>query len=548
MPKKKMIPIPASKKRPLEDARVIAAASPDERLEVTLRLRPRIPLPQRPEMLKRGAVWPRITHKEYERTYGAHPKDIASVRKFARANNLAIVRESPARRSVMLSGTVADFNPAFQVALKTYEYPGGTYRGRTGPVRIPVGLSPVVEGVFGLDNRQVAKRHHSINPQAARKADGARPFSAVEVAKLYDFPTDVDGSGQAIGIIELGGGYRPQDIEDYFGRLHLPRPRVVPVGVNGATNAPFAGGQPNAADPEVAIDIEVAGAIAPGAELVVYFAPDRTSRSFLDAMTKAVHDSQHQLSVISISWDQLELPRDSFQIQFDQVLQAAAMLGITVCVAAGDSGAAGIGPKAWDGKAHVSFPASSPFALACGGTRLIKVARNRIKESIWNQHKADLSSEAGPNGSFGAGGGGVSCAFDLPNYQQTAGVPGSLNPPGYKGRGVPDVAGDADAETGYSITLGGQSHTCGGTSAAAPLWAGLVALINQKLKGRVGFINPQIYDMAADAGAFHDVTDGNNRVSYKGFVDVGYDAGPGWNACGGLGSPDGRMLCRLLRV
>jgi kumamolisin len=540
MPDQKMVPIPGSKKRPFRGARPIAPAPADERLEVTLRLRPRNPLPKAEDLLKPNASIQPLTHAEFENRYGADPKDIEQVKKFAEEHHLTVVRADPARRSVMLSGVVSDFNKAFGQNLKIYAYDRGTYRGRVGPVQVPEELAPIVEGVFGLDNRPVAKRHR---PRPKSAAGSARAFTPVQVAKLYNFPPGVDGSGQTIGIIELGGGYFPQDLDDFFGALKLPTPTVIPVSVDGAKNSPTT---VNSADAEVVLDIQVAGAVAPGARFVVYFAPnDATSKGFLDALTKAVHDTDYQPSVISISWGGAEeIPNTTFQTQFDQVLQEAAMLQITVCVASGDDGAADEGPRVWDGAAHVDFPSSSPFALACGGTRLIASGTAIKTESIWNQKAADLS--AGPDGSFGSGGGGVSGAFPLPSYQQQAGVAAAPNPKGFKGRGVPDVSGDADPASGYKIQVDGEQITEGGTSAVAPLWAGLIALINQKLKGRVGFINPQLYSLPAGSGVFHDVVTGNNRVTYKKFKNVGYDAQKGWDPCSGLGSVDGTKLSQVL--
>jgi kumamolisin len=537
----KMVAIPGSQKKPLPNAKVIAPAPQDERLEVTVRLRPRTPLPSAADMLKPSAA-PRqiLSHEDFEKRYGSTTKDFAEIRKFARANGLSVVRESSSRRSVMLSGTVEDFNKAFDVNLQTYSYPNGTYRGREGSVNIPASLAKIVEGVFGLDNRPVAKRRGT--PTAP---DGAHPFNPDEVAKLYNFPTDADGTGQTIGIIELGGGYRPEDMETYFGKLGLPVPTIIPVSVDGAVNSPSTA---DSDDGEVVLDIQVASAVAPGAKIVVYFTTnDRASDGFLDAITKAIHDTENNPSVISISWGGPEDPSATgFQQQFDQSLQAAAMLGVTVCIASGDDGAADIGPRAWDGKAHVDFPASSPFALACGGTRIVAANNAVTHESIWNQHKADLSPNAGRNGSFGSGGGGVSEAFAVPAYQNGANVPASINPPGKRGRGVPDVSGAGDPQSGYNILVDGEGFPIGGTSAVAPLWAGLIARINQKLGGRVGFINPQIYSLSPASGAFNDVTDGNNRCTFKQFNNVGYDARPGWDPCSGLGSPNGAKLAGVL--
>ena len=545
MASKKMVSIPGSEKQPLPDAQVVAPAPSDERLEVTVRIRPKNALPRSQDMLKFSAApLEQLTHEQYEERYGADDHDLALVRNFAKESNLNVVRESAARRSVILAGTVTAFNQAFGVSLDTYSYPNGTYRGRIGPVLVPAELAEVVEGVFGLDNRPVARRHSS-PPRAV--SNGARPFTAVELAKVYNFPKGFDGSGQTIGIIELGGGYRPSDLDAYFSGLGLSTPTVIPVSVDGGTNAPSSA---NSDDAEVVLDIQVAGAAAPGAKLVVYFAPnDAASNGFLDALTKAIHDTENNPSVISISWGGPEnTSTTNFQVQFDKALQAAALLGITVCVAAGDNGAADVGPKAWDGKAHADFPSSSPFALSCGGTRLITANGAISAETVWNQNQADVSPDAGPDGSFGSGGGGVSGAFTLPDYQQQAGVPGSLNPVGFKGRGVPDVTGDGDPDTGYNILVDGQKVQEGGTSAVAPLWAALVAVINQKLKGRVGFVNPQLYALPASSAAFHDISVGNNRVSFQQFKNVGYDAGPGWDAASGLGSPDGTALSAVLKA
>ncbi len=549
MPSKKTVPLRGSAKQPLPNARVVAPAPADERLEVTVRLRPRTPLPDATSLLQPSTdPAPILTRQAYNARYGADPKDIARVRRFASAHHLTVVRASAPRRSVMLSGTVAEFNKAFHVDLHTYEYPGGTYRGRVGSIRVPSDLAPVVEGIFGLDNRPVARRHFRIARSTARQANGAQPFNPPDVAKLYNYPVGVDGTGQTVGIIELGGGYRAQDLQAYLGGLGLSSPTVIPVSVDGATNSPS--GDPGSDDGEVGLDIEVIAAVAPGAKIVVYFAPNsRTSKGFLDAITKAVHDDANDPSVISISWGGPEAgPGDAFQTQFDQVLQSAAMLGVTVCIAAGDNGAADMGPKAWDGLAHVDFPAASPFALACGGTRLVATAGAISAESVWNQHAADTSADAGPDGSFGASGGGVSGAFPLPAYQNAAQVPPSLNPQGYKGRGVPDVTGNGDPASGYNVLVDGTSFVVGGTSAVAPLWAALVARLNQKLGGRVGFLNPQIYAVPMATGALHDVTVGDNRVSYQTHKNVGYSAGAGWDACSGLGSPNGAVLAAQLTV
>jgi len=272
------------------------------------------------------------------------------------------------------------------------------------------------------------------------------------------------------------------------------------------------------------LDIEVSGAIAPGAKIVVYFA-DNTDAGFLNAITTAVHDSTNNPSVISISWGG---PESSWTKQamtsMDEAFQAGAAMGVTVCAAAGDDGSTdGLN----DGLNHVDFPASSPNVLACGGTTLVGSANHITSETTWNE----LAN------SEGATGGGVSDVFPLPSWQTKAGVPKSANPKHNVGRGVPDVSGNADPTTGYVTLVDGQSGVIGGTSAVAPLWAGLIALINQSLGKPVGLINPLLYQNASTARDFHDVTSGNNGA---------YSAGPGWDACTGLGSPIGAAVAAAL--
>jgi kumamolisin len=340
------------------------------------------------------------------------------------------------------------------------------------------------------------------------------------VAAAYDYPKGADGTGQCIGLLELGGGFRPTDLQAYFSSIGVtPAPNVLAVGVDGGKNSP---GDANGADGEVMLDIEVAGAIAPRATIAAYFAPN-TDRGFIDALTTAMHDKTNRPSVVSISWGSPESGWTQQSLDgLNSALQDASLLGITVCVAAGDGGSTDGAP---DGLAHADFPASSPFALACGGTRLEAKGKSAT-ETVWND---------GPDG--GATGGGVSDVFGLPEWQKEAHVPKSANPGHKAGRGLPDVAGNADPETGYQVRVDGQTTVIGGTSAVAPLMAGLVALLNQKLNRRVGYLNPTLYTTAAVRGAFRDVTEGNNGA---------YAAGKGWDACTGWGSPNGTKLLAAL--
>jgi kumamolisin len=295
---------------------------------------------------------------------------------------------------------------------------------------------------------------------------------------------------------------------------------VTAVSVDGASNQPV--GDPNSADGEVLLDIEVVGAIATQAKIAVYFAPN-TDQGFLDAITTAVHDNLRKPSVVSISWGGAESTwtAQSFTA-YDQAFQDAGLLGVTVCCASGDDGST---DNVTDGAAHVDFPASSPNVLACGGTRLESSGGKITSEVVWNEGTGN-----------GASGGGVSDQFPLPAYQAGAKVPVSVNPSHFQGRGVPDVAGDADPATGYQIHVDGQDAVFGGTSAVAPLWAALIALINQQLGKPVGFLNTALY--AKGTSGLTDITSGTNGA---------YQAGPGWDACTGWGSPSGQALLAALK-
>jgi kumamolisin len=333
------------------------------------------------------------------------------------------------------------------------------------------------------------------------------------LAQRYAFPTDADGSGQTVALIELGGGYQASDLATYFRNQGLRTPQVAAVSVDGAGNAPG-----SADDAEVALDIEVVGAVAQGAAIAVYFAPN-TTRGFYDAIAAAMHDQEHKPSVVSISWGG---PEETWTAQamvaFDALFADAATLGITVFGAAGDSGAS---DGFYDGANHVDFPASSPHVVGCGGTTLTD-----SDETVWNELQSG----------HGATGGGVSRYFDLPDYQRNAHVP--LNPVHNPGRGVPDVAGDADPLTGYVVRVDGQEMVIGGTSAVAPLWAGLIAIANQKIGHRVGALHDALYNHAASSGAFNDIVTGG--------IDGGLTARPGWDPCTGLGTPWGDKLVAAL--
>ena len=295
-----------------------------------------------------------------------------------------------ATRRIKVAGTLGELSRAFGVTLQlvTSTGPGGqvvTHRYREGPVYVPAALDGIVLAVLGLDTRPQFRAH--FRPRAAAAQGTSYPPN--QVADIYQFPAGTTGAGHTIAVIELGGGFSTSDLDTYFGGLGIPVPAISAISVDGAANAP--GSDPTGADVEVALDIDVIGAAAPGATQVVYFAPNTGDQGFVDAISEATQASPAPIA-ISISWGQSE---DSWTAQgraaMDAAMSDAAALGITVCVASGDNGS---GDAVEDGRAHVDFPASSPYALACGGTKLLADPSTGTisSEVVWNE----TASNEGP--------------------------------------------------------------------------------------------------------------------------------------------------------
>ncbi|MGH2468043.1 MAG: S53 family peptidase [Candidatus Limnocylindrales bacterium] len=491
-----LVPLPGSARRPA-GRRSLGPTDPAERIDLTVVLRRQ----------RRGLL-------------GADRSALRGVERFARSSGLEVTDADPLRRCVCLAGPAAACSAAFGVRLERFASATGEHRGHRGAVRVPGPLRPQVLAVLGFDDRPLARTQFRPFPSApgiaARAA--ALSYAPPAVAALYGFPAGTDGSGQTIAFLELGGGYVAADLAAYFTGLGLPEPALEAHGVDGARNA--ATGNPNGPDGEVMLDLEVAGAIAPGARLAAWFAPN-TDRGFLDGVTAAIHAPPGP-TALSISWGAPEADwTGQARAALDAAFADAALLAVTVCCAAGDNGSSdGLA----DGRAHVDYPASSPQVLACGGTHLEGSGSTITAESVWDD---------GPGG--GATGGGVSDAYPLPAWQVRAGVPPSANPGSRRGRGVPDVAGNADPQTGYRVRVDGRDAVYGGTSAVAPLWAALVARLTQAGGARLGWLGPRLYaQLAAD---LRDIRAGANGA---------YAAGPGWDACTGLGSPDGTGLAGSL--
>jgi kumamolisin len=457
-----------------------------------------------------------LSRRNFTELHGADGDDIIAVEEFVTAHGFSITRIDPAARTITIRGALDKLASLFEARVEMRQIDGRSLRSRAGQLWVPDELKDRVIAVLGFDERAAAhsRRQHSKSAQPVS-------FTPVQISKLYSFP-QVTAQNQTIALIELGGGFNPSDLQKYWKQLGIANVPVTAVSVDGAQNTPT--GDPDSADAEVVLDIEVAGAVAPGARIAVYFAPN-TDQGFLDAINAAIHDTVRKPSVISISWGAAESSWTPQAMNaFNAAFHDAALLGITVCAASGDNGSS---DGDLDGHPHVDFPASSPWVLACGGTRMLASNGKIQSETVWND---------GTNG--GATGGGVSRHFSKPSYQNNVKVPKPTGTANTSGRGVPDVAGVADPETGYTILVDGQEGVVGGTSAVAPLWAGLVALFNAQLGKNLGWFHPVIYGTFAQHKALHDITSGTNGA---------YDALPGWDACTGMGTPNGQAMLSLLK-
>jgi kumamolisin len=564
-----MIPISGSNRPPLPGAKLLRKTDPRKSITVSIYLRrnPHTASEAASTITTLSEQLPQerryLSKPQLAAMFGADPQEMQAVEEWAKSCKLKVVESDAAKRRVKVSGTVAAINKAFGVQLNDYRHPDGyEYRGREGQVRAPEKLYGIVESVLGLDTRRVgrprlrrAARHKvewrkSAASKARSRATGSvtsnpwpGTFFPPQVATLYDYPSNLTGKGQNVAIMSFNGapdgnahgGYSPAALKTYFTNvLGGTAPNLTNVTVLGPGNDP--GPDTQASDRqgdstgEVMLDACVVGSVAPGANIFMYFT-EFTTQGWVDALQDAIA-GDNNISVISISYGN---PEDDPQGAWtaasvqtvNQAFQAAIAAGITICCASGDDGSSdGVATGA-----HVDFPASSPYVLGVGGTKLTasSLSPPAIKsEVVWNE----LAQGEG------AGGGGISVLFTKPSWQDDVNVPPSANLPHQVGRGVPDVAADADPVTGVVVMHidGKHLEPIGGTSAATPLWASLIARLNEGLNARCGFINPVLYTKLAH-GVLNDITSGNNGA---------YAAKVGWDACTGLGTPNGANLLSAL--
>jgi kumamolisin len=509
-------------------------------LELTLGVRRTKPVPGLASLdLRKPADRTYLTRKQLATDFGSDPHAVQAIEAYAKEHNLVVTRDEPASGRLGLAGTAADLSAAFGVTLFDYTHPElGEFHARTGPVHVPADLAGAITGVFGFNNHRMLRRklHNSSKP-ADLSVSARSWFVPTELAPIYGFPAN-NAATQCIGLLEFGGGVETADVAAYFKKIDQPAPAVTVVALDGVSTDPTA--DPDSTG-EVMLDIDVAGALGGGARLAVYFSTF-DEKGLVDALSAVINDATNDPSVVSISWGWVEnQPFNGSGILWspaaiehcNESFLAAAQLGITVCVSTGDDGSEA---QQKDGRAHVNFPATSPYVLAVGGTTLhVRKGTHgstKVTETVWND---------GPGSGTG---GGVSDITPAPSWQEGK-VPVSINPGHFCGRAIPDVAADADPATGYITMSGGKLQIVGGTSASAPLWASLIARTNAAIGKRVGNINALLYSSIGPAGTLRDIVSGDNDTD--GLLDGQFKAGPGWDACTGWGVPNGEALLAALK-
>ena len=529
------VAVTGSKRVPLPGARALGRANPHTTIEVSLKLRRKNELPD-----LTGRPSATLSREELAEKYGASDDDIDKVVQAFQKFGLKRVEANAATRTVRLSGTITQMENAFQVKLFDYAHPDGNYRGRVGAVSVPPEVKDIVQAVFGLDNRRVARRRrHPVHELSKSKTlrIPASWYVPSQLAAHYNFPAG-DGSGQAVGLLEFGGGYFPSDLQGFCKLADVSSmPTVVAVSTDGtATNSR------DGAEGEVMLDVEVVAGICPKSTIVVYFA-EWTEQGWITAMDAVMQDKAHDPGVVSVSWgapEDTDIWTDQAMTQMNETFKEAALLGVTICIAAGDDGSS---DADMDGHAHADFPSSSPYVLAVGGTT-IPTKGGTQPDIVWKEGDG-LRADNG-----GSTGGGVSAKFDRPPWQESITI-SSVNPGSIVGRCVPDIAANADWNASpYLLVVDGKAQGNGGTSAATPLLASLVTLINQARGAgkRIGYLTPLLYQSSAGGGqtigsaGCTDVRSGDNTTAAVG----GYSAGPGYDAASGWGTPDGRQLLAAL--
>ena len=473
------------------------------------------------------------------------------VANYLHSQGLTVNSISPNGLLIDASATVSQAEAAFRVAINNYQLGANTFYANTTAPTIPASLSSLIASIGGLDNSvHMHPLLHRMSPQVGKGSKGSKLVSGTRKAHVTPKatvsgfgPPDLtgaydatplqqagdSGNNQTVAVFELDG-YQSSDITQYLQNYNLGSPNISNVLVDGYNGSAGAGAI------EVELDIEVVAAMAPKANQIVYEGPN-TTQGVNDTYNKIVTDNKAQ--VMTVSWGECETASGTSELQtLDSIFKQGAAQGISMYAAAGDSGAYDCN----DTNLAVDSPASDPYITGVGGTNLQLNGGAYGSESVWSN---PTDTQRSPQGS--GGGGGISNTFAQPSWQTG---PGVSNQYSNGNREVPDVSADADPATGYAVYCTVSASGCpssgwievGGTSAAAPLWAGSTATINSYLqqqgKSRVGFANPVLYGLnnaQQQYAPFHDVTSGTN-LYYP--ATAAYDEASGW------GSPDVYNIAR----
>lgn len=477
----------------------------------------------------------------FENKFGAKVESLEAVKSFAANNNLAVLESDLRSGRVLLSGKSGDFQKAFDIELHDYATNNGVVSSHAGAIGLPKDIAPHVRAVFGVDQRIVASSNYKVQVMAeevvaAESNQSLAPVShdeflkvggyrATDIAHAQNIPLRTGGEGQHGAFISLGGGVDLPDYNLFFTKHGLQQPKPLRiVEVDGAKNSP---GNPHLGDTENALDGLQLQSIAPKAEISMILGPNN-NKGLVDVFERSIFPriGEAQNTVVSASWGLAE------HLQTTQAVNAlsitfrqAAIRGVQVFAGAGDNGARALSPTH-----QPEYPASDPNVVGVGGMKTVLNNEGKFASiSAWNE---------GENSSTG---GGVSKIFRLPRWQKDVGVPPNIDT-GRVGRGVPDISTNAAKATGYPVRVGGQDIVIGGTSAGAPLYAGMMLNLNAELAmlniKPITPLNPWMY-ARAKSGIFNDVTVGSNN---------GYFSKEGWDPVTGLGWVDGVKMLEAMKA
>ena len=554
---RRYVELKGSRRKAPDDSVRRRDVDPRERIDVTITLKgPQLPSPA--QMPKRP-----LSRRQIDRKFGVRPAVIRKVEDILRTLRLRIDDIKQGGRSLRVSGTAAAMMAAFRAELGVYELRGlGEIRARQGVLMIPRVLQGIVTGIEGLDQRPMAfrqaaaptRRVSASLPAAGRGPDGT--LTPADVIELYNFPPG-EGAGQTIVIAEFGApvnngklmppAYIASDLAAFCKRHRLPKPRIktTAIGIKPLNKRQYQvairrlpkrlQGILYRETAETMMDVELIAGLCPRADIQVCFS-NWTQKGWIDFLDELTARDSGKPVTVSISYGLAEEARDWSDGALTSVnhrLQIAAMMGINICVSAGDDGVV-CGQS--HGRAHVLFPASSPFTLSVGGTMLRSGFSGAVDEVVWWEKSGHPTADGG-----GTTGGGVSVLNRRPPWQKVRIA--SLDPRAEGGRVVPDVAALAGPPF-FDVVIAGERVPGAGTSASAPLWAALIARISAQLPAakRRRFLVPLLYGSTVARTGFRDIVTGNNGPGRR----RGYHAGPGFDAVSGLGVPDGKSLLAAL--